>query len=93
MKKIEEALDRYVRPLLFSHGGDIEVISFQDGIVRFRFQGVCSGCAAADLTAEELVSKELQEHVPGVKRAILETRVSEELFSTARKILETRHAR
>lgn len=93
MEKIEEALNQYVRPFLSSHGGNIEVISFEDGVVKFRLGGACAGCAAADLTAEDLVNKELCEHVPGVKQAVMESRVSEELLSQAKSILEMRHAR
>ncbi len=91
MNEIEKALDEYVRPLLKLHGGDMEVLGFEDGIVRFRLTGVCAGCSAADLTAEELVNKELTEHVSSVKKAVLETYVSEELIAQARKILEQRH--
>ena len=89
-KDVEAALDEYVRPLLATHGGDMEVLRIEDGIVYFRMLGHCSGCAAADLTSEDLINKELVEHVPGVKKAVLESSVSQELIDQAREILKKR---
>jgi Fe-S cluster biogenesis protein NfuA len=89
-EQIESALDQYVRPLLATHGGDLEVLRVEDGLVYFRMLGHCAGCAAADLTSEDLINKELVEHVPGVRRAVLENRVSQELMDQAREILNRR---
>ena len=89
---IEAALDEYVRPLLATHGGDMEVLRVEDGVVYFRMKGACAGCSAADLTSEDLINKELVEHVPGVRKAVLETVVSQELMEQAREILRRRRA-
>ncbi len=90
-EKINETIETYIRPLLKAHGGDMEVLSFEDGIVRFKLTGVCAGCAAADLTSEALINKELKEHVPEVKQAVLVNEISDELLEQARKILGLRH--
>ena len=90
-EEIEAALDRYVRPLLRSHGGEMEVVEVSDGIVRFKLKGHCAGCPAADLTTEELIQSELVEHVPGVTRAVLVQDISDELLDQARAILRERH--
>ena len=92
-EQIESALDEYVRPLLATHGGDMEVLCVEDGLVYFRMLGRCAGCAAADLTSEDLINKELVEHVPGVRGAVLETKVSQELIDQAREILNRRRMR
>ena len=90
--EIEAVLNPYVRPLLATHGGNMEVISFEDGIVRFRLTGQCAGCAAADLTSEELINEELVNRIPAVKQAVMVTDVSPELISQAREMLRRRHA-
>ena len=90
-QEIEKVLDERVRPLLRTHGGDLEVLSFEDGIVRFKMLGHCSGCAAADITAEELVNTELTDELPWVKQAVLVTEVSQELLDQAAEILRRRH--
>lgn len=50
-----------VRPYLMSHGGDMEVVSIQDGVVRLKLHGSCDGCTAADATLTELVETALRE--------------------------------
>ena len=89
-ERLESVLDEHVRPLLRSHGGDLEVIDTADGVLRFRFKGKCSGCPAADLTTEELVQAAICEHIPEFKRAVLIRRVSQELIEQARAMLAHR---
>lgn len=92
LQEIEETLDAYVRPLLASHGGDMEVDRVEDGVVYFRMIGHCAGCAAADLTSEDLINKELTERVSGVRKAVLVNNVSQELLDQAFEILRRHHA-
>ena len=44
---IEAVLDEHVRPLLRTHGGEMEIIEVEDGVVRFKLKGKCAGCPAA----------------------------------------------
>lgn len=90
-EEIEAALDRYVRPTLRGHGGELEVTGFDRGVVRFKLKGRCAGCPAADLTTEELIQSALTEHVPGVTRAVMVQDVSEELLEQARSVIRARH--
>ena len=87
MKDLEKVLDAYVRPSLRAHEGGMEVISYEDGVLRFRLQGKCAGCPAADMTTEDLINEKLAEHMPGFKEAILVNDVSEDLLEQARAIL------
>lgn len=91
LSEIEAVLDERVRPLLRTHGGDLEVLSFEDGIVRFRLLGHCAGCAAADITSEELIDAELTDALPQVRRAVLVNEVSPELLEQAAAIMKQRH--
>ncbi|HWS43287.1 MAG TPA: NifU family protein [Pseudoflavonifractor sp.] len=90
-EEIEAVLDEHVRPLLYTHGGDMEIVSVEDGILRFRLKGRCSGCPAADLTTEELIQTAVMEHIPSIRRAVLVQEVSETLLAEARAILQIRH--
>ena len=45
--KIEEVLDRTIRPGLQADGGDVEVIRFADNILEISYQGACGGCPSA----------------------------------------------
>lgn len=90
-EEVEAVLNEHVRPLLHSHGGEMEVLEIADGIVRFRLKGHCAGCPAADLTTEELIQTELVERVPGIRQAILVQDISQELLDQAKEILRLRH--
>ena len=71
-KLIIETLDK-IRHFLQKDGGDIEYLSFKDGIVYVKMHGACQGCVYADADIKELVEVILQEEVPGV----VEVRVAE----------------
>ena len=90
-EEIEAVLDEHVRPLLRTHGGDMEVVEVEDGVVRFKLKGKCAGCPAADLTTEELIQTTLTEHLPQIKQAVLVQDSSEDLLDEARAILKMRH--
>lgn len=69
MEKNEEliitTLDK-IRHFLQKDGGDVEFVSFRDGIVYVKMHGACQDCAFADADIKELVQVILQEEVPGV---------------------------
>ncbi len=64
-KLIVATLDK-IRPFLQRDGGDIEFLSFQDGIVRVRMHGACQGCSLIDTTLRDTIEVILTEEVPGV---------------------------
>lgn len=51
-----------VRPYLHSHGGDMEVVSILDGVVRLQLHGMCDGCSAASATLTGRVEEALRTH-------------------------------
>lgn len=55
-----------VRPYLQRDGGDIEIISVEDGIVYVKMMGACDGCVALDVTLKQGIETMLLENVPGV---------------------------
>ncbi len=46
-QKIEEILDRTIRPGLQGDGGDIEVVKFEDNKVLVTYQGACGTCPSS----------------------------------------------
>ena len=52
-----------VRPYLHSHGGDMEEVHIEDGVVRLKLHGSCDGCTASDATIIEHVETALKEPV------------------------------
>jgi len=54
-----------VRPYLHEHGGEVEVLAVQHGVVRVRLAGACSGCTSAADTLRHGVEEALREGLPG----------------------------
>ena len=86
--KIKNVIKERVAPVLIAHGGNLEVVSFEDGVLNVRFLGQCAGCPSAMLTIEEVVEKELVEAVPEVKSVELLQQTSQELIDFAKQLLK-----
>jgi Fe-S cluster biogenesis protein NfuA len=67
----EEALEE-IRPYIHSHGGSVEIVDVEEGDVRVRLAGACSGCTASAITLREGVERALQENVPGFRTLSVE---------------------
>jgi Fe-S cluster biogenesis protein NfuA len=61
--RVQEALDG-VRPYMHSHGGDVELLSLEDGVARLRLEGSCQGCPASAATLEQAIRQALEEAAP-----------------------------
>lgn len=60
MLKVDEILDRTVRPGLQADGGDLEVVSVEENEVRISYQGACGGCPSAMMGTLEAIENILQ---------------------------------
>ena len=58
--KVDEILDRTVRPGLQADGGDLEVVSVEKDEVRISYQGACGGCPSAMMGTLEAIENILQ---------------------------------
>jgi Fe-S cluster biogenesis protein NfuA len=64
-------LDGPVGQFAQSHGGSIELVGAQDGIVTVRLVGACHGCPAARHTLRQRLEEQLRRRHPGL-RAVTE---------------------
>ena len=69
--RVEQALEQ-VRPYLKSHGGDAELLSVEDGIVRLQMIGSCNGCPSSSVTLKQAIEKAIMEAAPDVVSIIAE---------------------
>ena len=66
-EQIEQALDK-IRPALQRDGGDIELIDVEEnGVVKVRLTGACSGCPMSQMTLKQGVERIVKQLVPEVK--------------------------
>ncbi len=47
VRKIEEILDRTIRPGLQGDGGDIEVVKYENNHLLVRYEGACGSCPSS----------------------------------------------
>ena len=68
--KVEQALDE-IRPFLQNDGGDISLISIDDGkIVRVRLEGACVGCSVNQMTLRSGVEMTIKKHAPQIESVV-----------------------
>lgn len=67
--KIEKALGT-IRPALQADGGDIQLVSVEDGTVKVRLTGACGGCPMSQMTMTQGVEQAIKKAVPQIKKVI-----------------------
>lgn len=88
-ERLEELLDDLVRPALQAHGGDVELVGLEDGILRLRMLGQCAGCPAATMTNETIIEGQLLPLIPELKQVVLVHTVDESLLDMARSLMKS----
>lgn len=75
--RVLEALDS-VRPYLDSHGGNVELVGVEDGVVRLRMQGSCQSCPSSADTLKLAIESAIYAAAPDVvsieAEGVVETR-------------------
>lgn len=69
-KKIKAILEEYIRPAVEQDGGAITYHSFQNGIVKVRLQGSCSGCPSSTVTLKAGIENLFKRMLPGEVEAV-----------------------
>jgi Fe-S cluster biogenesis protein NfuA len=65
---IEKALEE-IRPFLQSDGGDISLISIEDGKnVTVQLQGACVGCSVNQMTLKSGVEMTIKKYAPQIEK-------------------------
>lgn len=90
LDEVKELIDKNIRPYLKNHGGDIEILSVEDGIVKVRLKGACAGCPSVWNTVEDIVKRALVGQVQGIRDVQVDMQVSQDMIEFARKILRKR---
>lgn len=58
--EIEEILDRTIRPGLQADGGDVEIIEFENNVLKIIYQGACGGCPSSMMGTLDAIQNILQ---------------------------------
>ena len=69
--RVLRALDK-VKPYLKSHGGDVQLLSLEDGVLRLALKGSCGSCGSSSATLKNAVEEAVVEAAPDVVQIIAE---------------------
>ena len=67
--KVEEVLNK-IRPNLMRDGGNVELVDIEEGTVKVKLTGACSGCPMSTLTLKMGIEKILKQEIPEVKEVV-----------------------
>jgi len=66
-EKVEAVLSK-VRPMLQRDGGNVELVDVQDdGVVKVRLTGACSGCPMSTMTLKNAIEETIKNEIPEIK--------------------------
>lgn len=67
---VEKALDE-IRPFLQSDGGDIALLSIEDGkFVKVQLKGACTSCSVNQMTLKSGVEMTIKKYAPQIENVI-----------------------
>jgi Fe-S cluster biogenesis protein NfuA len=61
--RVLQALEQ-VRPALKLHGGNVELIGIDDGVIRLRLLGSCHGCPSSSVTMKQTIEEAIIAKAP-----------------------------
>lgn len=64
INQVEKVLDEQIRPALASHGGNIEIVDFDNNKLFVKLSGGCQGCSSSKATLKDGIEKLLMGKFP-----------------------------
>ena len=68
-KKVQDALSE-IRPFLESDGGNIELVSISNDVVKVKLLGNCVNCSVNQMTLKNGVEMTIKKYAPEIKEVI-----------------------
>lgn len=64
---IKELLDSRIRPTVQEDGGDVVFKGFENGVVKLKLVGSCTGCPSSTVTLRNGIQNMMQFYIPEVE--------------------------
>ena len=78
--QVKKIID-HLRPYIMGDGGDIQLVSVEDGIVTVTLLGACVGCSMIDVTLNNGIKNWIMEEVPTIKDVVLMQNTPQDFFN------------
>ena len=69
-ERVMELIDATVNPQIASHGGNIQVVGIDAGILYIEMLGGCQGCSASQYTLQHAVDQQIKSQFPEIKSIV-----------------------
>jgi len=66
-ESVQTVIDK-IRPMLQRDGGDVELVSVEENVVKVRLQGACKGCPMSQMTLKEGIERFVKQEIPEIDR-------------------------
>ena len=70
MQEDIKAVLEQIRPTLQADGGDVELVSVEDGVVSLKLMGACGHCPMSTMTLKMGIERVLREKIPEVNEVL-----------------------
>ena len=65
---VQKIVDQEIRPALRMHGGDMQIVSFENNVLRIKYQGAGGCCPGAAMSTLPMIQGILeQKYSPDIK--------------------------
>ena len=68
-EKVEEVLNK-IRPSLMMDGGNVELVSVDDGTIKVKLTGACGSCPMSTMTLKMGIESVIKEEIPDIKEVV-----------------------
>lgn len=70
IRQLEKLLDEQVRPALASHGGNVEIVDYDNDKLFLRLSGGCQGCSSSTATLKDGIERLVKEKYPEITEVV-----------------------
>jgi len=69
-RRLEKLFDSDIRPSLAAHGGFVEIVDIDNGVVYVKLGGGCQGCSSSSATLKDGIEKLVKKHYPELSQVV-----------------------
>ena len=70
IRQLEKLLDEQIRPSLASHGGNVEIVDYDNDKLFLKMSGGCQGCSSSSATLKDGIERLIKQKYPEVQEVI-----------------------
>lgn len=69
-EKVKDVIEKKVNPALALDGGNVELVSVENGTVNIKMGGGCAGCPMRQFTLSTFIQTTITKEVPEIKKVV-----------------------